>query len=66
MTSSVNEIYKDSEEIRGPREAKGGAFASADIPLIKAALHTYVKTLDSNDPDVTKIASLLHRLGRVG
>ena len=49
-----------------PREAKGGAFASADIPLIKAALHSYVKTLDDNDPDVTKIASLLHRLGRVG
>ena len=49
-----------------PREAKGGAFATADIPLIKAALHSYVKTLDENDPDVTKIASLLHRLGRVG
>ena len=66
MTSSANEIYKDSEEGRGPRESKGGAFASSDIPLIKAALHTYIKTLDETDPDVTKIASLLHRLGRVG
>jgi hypothetical protein len=66
MTTSANEIYKDSEEVRGPREAKGGVFAIADIPLIKAALHTHVKTLDENDPDVTNIASLLHRLGRVG
>lgn len=66
MTTSANEIYKDSEEVRGPREAKGGVFAITDIPLIKAALHTHVKTLDENDPDVTNIASLLHRLGRVG
>ena len=42
------------------------AFAIADIPLIKAALHTHIKTLDETDPDVTRIASLLHRLGRVG
>lgn len=65
MTTS-NEIYKDSEEIKGPRVAKGGAFAPTDIPLIKTALQAYVKTLDENDPDVSKIASLLHRLGRVG
>ena len=49
-----------------PKEAKGGTFAPADIPLIKAALQTHVKTLDDNHPDVSKIASLLHRLGRVG
>jgi len=66
MTTLGNEIYKNSEELKGPSEAKGGVFAIADIPLIKAALHTHVKTLDDNDPDVTKIASLLHRLGRVG
>ena len=66
MTTPANEIYKDSEEVRGPRMAKGGVFAIADIPLIKAALHTHVKTLDENDPDVNNIASLLHRLGRVG
>ena len=66
MTTPANEIYKDSEEVRGPREAKGGVFAIADIPLIKAALHTHVKTLDENHPDVNNIASLLHRLGRVG
>lgn len=65
MTTS-SEIYTDSEEIKGPRVAKGGAFAPTDIPLIKAALQSYVKTLDENDPDVSKIASLLHRLGRVG
>jgi hypothetical protein len=66
MTSPANEIYPDSEEVRGPKVAKGGAFASADIPIIKAALHSYVKTLDDNDPNVTNIALLLHRLGRVG
>ena len=66
MTTPASEIYKDSEEVRGPREAKGGVFAISDIPLIKAALHTHVKTLDENDPDVNNIASLLHRLGRVG
>ena len=62
----ADEIYKDSEELKGPRVAKGGAFAPSDIPLIKSALQAYVKTLDDNDPDVSKIASLLHRLGRVG
>ncbi len=61
-----DEIYKDSEELRGPRVAKGGAFALSDIPVIKAALHSYVKTLDENDPQTNQIASLLHRLGRVG
>ena len=66
MTTPANEIYKDSEEVRGPREAKGGVFAISDIPLIKAALYTHVKTLDENHPDVNNIASLLHRLGRVG
>jgi hypothetical protein len=66
MTTPANEIYKDSEEIRGPREAKGGVFAIADIPLIKAALYSHLKTLAEDHDDVTKIASLLHRLGRVG
>jgi hypothetical protein len=66
MTTPANEIYPDSEEVRGPREAKGGVFAITDIPLIKTALHTYVKTLDEKHPDVNNIASLLHRLGRVG
>ena len=66
MTTPANEIYKDSEEVRGPREAKGGVFAIADIPLIKAALHSHLKTLTEDHDDVSKIASLLHRLGRVG
>jgi len=48
-----------------PKEARGGTFSSADIPLIKAALHAYVKTIDSEHPDVSKAAHLLHRLGRI-
>jgi hypothetical protein len=65
MTTSSDEIYKDSEELKGPRISKGGTFALSDIPVIKAALHSYVKTLDENDQQVSQIASLLHRLGRV-
>jgi len=48
-----------------PREAKGGTFSPADIPLIKAALHAYVKAIDSEHPDISKAANLLHRLGRI-
>ena len=59
------EIYKDSEEIRGPREARGGAFAPADIPLIKKALLSYVQTLDTDNDEVNKVAALVHRLGRI-
>ena len=56
----------------GPKEAKGGAIATADIPLIKRALHVYLldcnRAVDSErapHPDVNQIANLLHRLGRI-
>lgn len=54
-----------------PKEAKGGAIAPADIPLIKRALHTYLidinrSTPDGQEhPDVSHVAKLLHRLGRI-
>lgn len=51
-----------------PREAKGGALAPADIPVIKNALHAYldkIVAVDEEHPDISKIASLLHRLGRI-
>lgn len=48
-----------------PREARGGAIAPADIKLIKEALCCYAKSIDDDDPDVSKIANLLHRLGRI-
>lgn len=60
-----DEIYKDSEELKGPRTAKGGAIAPADIPLIKEALVNLVQALGEDDPKVTHAASLLHRLGRI-
>jgi len=54
------------------KEAKGGAFAPADIPLIKRALHVYLldcqRAVESErdpHPDVNQIANLLHRLGRI-
>lgn len=65
MTTSGDEIYKDSEELKGPRVAKGGAIAPSDIPLLKKALHAYVQSLDDDNEDITKVANLLHRLGRI-
>lgn len=52
-------------EIKQPRESRGGAIAPADVKIIKEALCAYVKNLDPNDSEVTKIANLLHRLGRI-
>lgn len=56
-----------------PRLVKGGTFAPADIPVIKRALQVYLidcqRVVESErdpHPDVAQIASLLHRLGRIG
>jgi hypothetical protein len=56
-----------------PKQNKGGVFAPSDIPTIKRALHFYllecmrVEGYSERDPhpDVTVIANLLHRLGRI-
>jgi hypothetical protein len=48
-----------------PKEAKGGVFSNADIPLIKSALLSYARTLEDNHPDMKKISLLVHRLGRI-
>jgi hypothetical protein len=48
-----------------PKEAKGGVFSNADIPLIKSALLSYARTLEDNHPDMKKISLLFHRLGRI-
>lgn len=56
------------------KEVKGGAFAPADIPVIKRALQTYIaecmKIEGYSDrdphPDLAVAANLLHRLGRIG
>lgn len=55
------------------KEAKGGAFAPTDIPIIKRALHSYLLDLMRVEgyserephPDVAVISNLLHRLGRI-
>jgi len=56
----------------GPKEVKGGVFAPSDIPVIKRALQIYltdcIRVADSErdpHPDLNKVASLLHRLGRI-
>jgi len=48
-----------------PREARGGAFAPADVPLIKDALYALLKDIPEDDERVSKVANLLHRLGRI-
>lgn len=56
-----------------PKEAKGGAIAPADVPIIKRALQVYLidclrtEGYSERDPhpDVAPIANLLHRLGRI-
>jgi hypothetical protein len=67
MTSSANEIYKDSEEIRGPKAAKGGAIASADVPLIKKLLLAALTNESSEltEEEHQQAAHLVHRLGRI-
>ena len=52
----------------GPRVAKGGVFAPADIPVLKRALHVYLidcQRSNEDHPDINQIAHLLHRLNRI-
>lgn len=66
-TPSTQEIYGDSEEVRTPRQAKGGTFAPADIKLIKKVLLAALS--DSNSTLTTEeerqAVNLVHRLGRI-
>ena len=48
-----------------PKQVKGGAFALADIGLIKEALMFYAKNNELSASDEQKVVNLLHRLGRV-
>jgi hypothetical protein len=56
-----------------PKQANGGVFAPSDIPVIKRALHSYLLDIMQSEgyserdpnPDVSVIANLLHRLGRI-
>lgn len=63
----------DAGKANTPREVRGGTFAPADIPVIKRALQVYLidcqrATESERDthPDISQIAHLLHRLGRIG
>ncbi len=55
------------------KETKGGTFAPADIPVIKRALHSYLIDIQRIEgysdrdphPDLSSVANLLHRLGRI-
>ncbi len=62
----------DAGKVNTPKEARGGTFAPADIPVIKRALQVYLidcqRVVESErdpHPDVNIIANLLHRLGRI-
>lgn len=54
------------------KESKGGTFAPADMEILKKALHAYKYNLlqselsERNPSDeLVKVASLLHRIGRI-
>lgn len=66
-------LGRDPEDWGGlPKQAKGGTFAPADMPLIKNALFfykDYLVRMEDNERNVSeelsKIASLLHRINRI-
>jgi hypothetical protein len=54
------------------KEVKGGAFATADMNLLKRALLCYKDTLVESEEsernvsdELAKVANLLHRIGRI-
>lgn len=54
------------------KEVKGGAFATADMELLKRALFCYKDWLVSTEEserntsdELAKVANLLHRIGRI-
>lgn len=65
MSKPLDDDFNYDIKPSAPREARGGAIAPADISLIKNALCAYAKSLDKDDAEVSKIANLLHRLGRI-
>lgn len=55
-----------------PKQSKGGVFAPSDMEILKRALHSYkdvlVRTEESErntSDELTKVANLLHRIGRI-
>ena len=44
-----------------PKEARGGVYSPADVPLIKRALDHYLR-LDLSNAEINQVANLLHRL----
>lgn len=67
MTTPANEIYPDSEELRGPKAAKGGTFAPADVDLIKKLIMSHVtdSSITLTPHEEQQAINLLHRLGRI-
>ena len=67
MTTPANEIYPDSEELRGPKAAKGGTFAPADVDLIKKLIMSHVtdSSITLTPQEEQQAVNLLHRLGRI-
>jgi hypothetical protein len=55
-----------------PNENKGGTFAPADMELLKRALYCYKDMLSRieeseriTSPELTQVANLMHRIGRI-
>lgn len=57
---------------QGPKQAKGGVFAPADMAVLKRALYAYTDRLRQTEEsereasdELIKVAQLLHRIGRI-
>lgn len=57
-----NSITEGGITLVQPKQAKGGVYAPADVPLIKEALSAYAQTLPEGDVKINQVANLLHRL----
>jgi hypothetical protein len=55
------EDYLRTESTSTPKQARGGVYSPADVPLIKRALDHYLR-LDLSDTEINQVANLLHRL----
>jgi hypothetical protein len=66
----MNQFEKIEDEMHdfntGPKQAKGGVFSSADVPLIKRALLFFAKNcFVIEDHETKQLSNLLHRLERI-
>jgi hypothetical protein len=70
--SGTEERQEEYTPMRTPKQSNGGTFATEDMQLLKRALRCYKDTIldvEMSDraasSELTKVANLLHRIGRI-